>query len=240
MKKIILTATVILTMISCSVEYYPTTYNAPLFNGMEQFEATGSYGNSGWGGQIAYAPVNHFGFIATGSYVDRDENSYFFTDDSENEDGDPDFHKHLFGEAGIGYFTGMGSKGAFEIYGGYGRGRTEGYNGGDWTEDYDKATYSKYFLQPQIGVTNDVFEGALVTRISAIDMKSSYKNYQSLGIFFEPGFVFKVGYKYVKYYTQIGFSVPVSSDSEEMKFDNSVFNISFGLNISFGGYNNKK
>lgn len=239
MKKIILAGIIIFSMISCSIEYYPTTYNVPLFTGMEQFEATASYGNGGFGGQIAYAPINHFGFIATGSFVDKDESNFFFNNGG-TEDGnlDPDFHKHLFGEAGLGYFTGMGSKGSFEIYGGYGRGRTEGFNE-DFDTDYDKATYSKFFLQPEIGITNHIFEGAFISRLSAVDMKSNVNNYQTFAVFFEPGFVFKVGYKYVKYYTQIGFSVPMFMDQEDLKYDYSIFNVSVGLNFSFGGYNNK-
>jgi len=238
MKKIILAITIGLIGASCSIEYYPTTYNAPLFTGMEQFESNISWGTSGYDAQIAFAPINHFGFIATGSYADRNSSSEF---DDNSTDIDHDFHKHLFGEMGLGYFTGIGSKGAFEIFGGYGRGRTEGYYDDSWDSNspYDKATYSKYFIQPEIGITNKVFEGALVTRLSMIDMNSKINNYNTTALFMEPGIVMKVGYEYVKFYTQFGFSFPIDADNDYRRYNYSFFNVSVGLNFSFGGYNNK-
>jgi hypothetical protein len=234
MKKIILLSIIVTLIASCSIEYFPTTYNAPLFTDMEQFESTVNVGNNGFDAQIAFAPINHFGFIATGSYADRN------SDDNEDDLNlyNSDFHKHLFGEMGLGFFTGMGSKGSFEIYGGYGHGRTEGYDD-SWDYDYDKATYSKYFIQPEIGITNKVFEGALVTRLSLIDMSSIVNDYRSTVAFMEPGVVFKVGYEYIKFYTQLGFSLPIAMDAEDMKYNYSFFNFSFGLNFSFGNYNNK-
>jgi len=233
MKRNILFFAVTIILASCrSIEYYPTTYNAPLFTDGEQFECTVNWGKSGTEAQISLAPINHFGFIATGSYADRNSSSEFNQDDNDSETDD-NFHKHMFGEAGIGYFTKIGTKASFEVYGGYGQGKTEGYND-DWITDYDRATYSKYFLQPTIGLTNDVFEGAFISRFSMIDMKSKVHVYQSQTVFYEPGIVLKVGYKFVKFYSQIGLSVPIIEGDDELLYDHSVFNVSIGLNFSIG------
>jgi hypothetical protein len=215
---------------SCSIEYYPTSFNAPLFSGPEQFEGSINGGKNGGELLLAVSPINHLGVIATGNYKNTED------DEKTNSNGDlKDFNKHLFGEAGIGYYTKIGNKGAFEIYSGYGRGITEGLNEELSVRDYDKAYYTKYFLQPQIGIYNHVFEGALVTRLSLIDMNSIVNDYQQSVVFFEPGIVMKVGYKNIKFCSQIGLSVQ-TDDEIELKFDHSIFNFSAGLNFSFGGY----
>jgi hypothetical protein len=219
-----------LLVCSCSIEYYPTSFNAPLLSDAEQFEGTVSLGKNGGELLLAFSPVNHFGVIATGNYKDNKNN------ETTTDNGDlKDFNRHLFGEMALGFFSKVGSKGVFEVYGGYGYGITEGLNEVLSEVDYDKAFYSKYFFQPQIGISNKIFEGALVTRLSLIDMNSTAYDYQQSVLFIEPGLVIKVGYKNIKFCTQLGLSLP-SDDNIELKFDHSIFNFAAGLNFSFGGY----
>jgi hypothetical protein len=215
---------------SCSIEYYPTSFNVPLFYDEQQFEGALCGGKNGYELMLAFSPINHFGVIATGNYANNDQN-----ENSTNNGELKDFNKHLFGEMGLGYFNKLGSKGVFEVYGGYGQGITEGLNKTFSTADYDKASYSKAFFQPQIGIYNNVFEGALVTRLSLIDMKSKVYDYQQSVLFVEPGIVLKVGYKNIKFCWQFGLSI-ANEDDVYLKFDHSILNFSAGLNFSIGGY----
>jgi hypothetical protein len=222
-----------LLLMGCVAEYYPTMLNAPLFKGEEEFEASILTGTSGYDVQIAYAPINHLGFLVSGSYKDRrvDNDSTDFKN----------YHKHLFGEFGAGYFVKISDNFVFEAFAGGGYGSMEGVYHANFIfdfDDYDRVEYAKLFLQPQIGVANDVFEFAFATRLSGINVwYLDSSDSTDFGLFLEPLLSFKVGYRYVKFTTQFGLSFPLN---ENFDFEHNPFIFGVGLNFSFGGYRKKE
>ncbi len=213
---------------SCSREYYPTTVNAPFFNEPGEFEASILTGNSGADLHLAYAVADQFALMVNGSFADRkqDENNTFF----ENA------HKHIFGEFGAGYFLPSENAFRFEIYGGYGMGQMEGTysSSSSYFYDTDQAFYRKIFLQPQVGVSNDVFEGGISTRFTSIILSSPDVGRDNTGFFMQPVIISKVGYKYIKFIGEIGLSIPLNS--EQIEFDYAPLIMSVGVNFSFGNY----
>ncbi|MCD4665880.1 MAG: hypothetical protein K8R68_11475 [Bacteroidales bacterium] len=242
LKYLIICISLFSLLTSCtSYEYFASSVNAPIFTDKGQFEGSILTGTNGIDLQLAYAPVNHFGIITTGSYSDRkNRNNY-------------DFHKHKYGEIGLGYFKKIKEKFVFEVYGGYGFGDMEGNYHYDNTlfginiDDYDKAEYSKYFIQPLFGMSGKVFEGGFTPRFSGINMTMLEQNETQFIVFFEPVFVAKVGYKYIKFISEIGFCLPLGIEytkdgyplifSGQTSFEYSPLIFCLGINMSFGGYN---
>ncbi|MCD4664562.1 MAG: hypothetical protein K8R68_04760, partial [Bacteroidales bacterium] len=236
-------------LISChSNEYIASTVNAPIFNDKGQFEGCFLAGTNGFDLQLAYTPIYHLGIIASGSFDDR-----------ENSEDDT-FHKHKSFEFGLGYYKKIKEKFAFEAYGGYGFGNMEGYynetvNFDFWIinstlnfEDYDKAEYRKYFIQPLIGYCGRVFEGGVALRFAGVDMTVIDENISEFLVFWEPVVVAKVGHKHVKFISQLGLCLPIGYETThdgtpilfggDPSYDFSPFLFTVGLNVSFGG--NKK
>lgn len=231
----------VILLSSCrSNEYIAPAVNAPIFTGKGQFEGSFLIGTNGFDLQLAYAPIYHLGIIASGSFKD-----------SESPDDDT-FQKRKSGEFGLGYFKKIKEKFAFEVYGGYGFGSMEGYynksvsidlniiNPTFHSEDYDKAEYRKYFIQPLFGYSSHIFEGGFTPRFTGVDMTIIDQNISQFIVFFEPAVVAKVGYKHIKFIGQVGICLPIGLDEDgvvgETSFDYSPFLLSVGVNVSLGGY----
>jgi hypothetical protein len=230
MKNLVLSSLLLIALVSCSVEYYPTSINEPVFKNKGEFEATINGGTNGADLQFACSPVNHFGIITTGSFSDR--SSKIDSTDFEN------YHKHLFGEFGAGYFVNFSKNMVFEVFGGYGYGRMEGmYKSGPFY-DISSVHYSKVFIQPFIGFSNNIFEGGFANRISGINMTMLEDNSTQFGLFYEPAFVSKLGYKYVKFFAELGLCIPINV--EDFNFHYAPVMFSVGLNLSIGGYGSVK
>ncbi|MEA2105370.1 MAG: hypothetical protein U9P82_01395 [Bacteroidota bacterium] len=101
-------------LFSCSPEYIPNMANSPMFSNQGELQATVATGTSNFDAQTAYAITDHIGIMVNGSYG------------NETNDTTDDFHKHAFIEAGLGYYEKIGENVRYEIYGGYGFGKTEG------------------------------------------------------------------------------------------------------------------
>ena len=121
---------------SCSERlYYPDRANVPAFREAHELKAVLSVKPQDFmdgGGSpacpaadVAYAPINHLGIIASyRTIVNRDAYLYPVSGKPENYsvyNTSVAINGHRF-EGGAGYFTGLGRKGIFEIYGGYGNG----------------------------------------------------------------------------------------------------------------------
>jgi len=227
---------------SCrSYEYIAPAVNAPVFTAKGQFEGNVLIGTSGFDFQLAYAPIYHLGIIASGNFQDRKSN--------ENAT----FRKHKSFEFGLGYFKKIKEKFAFEVYGGYGFGNMEGYYNETYEfkfwiiqttrnyEDYDKAKYTMFFIQPLFGFSSKVFEGGFTPKFAAVNMTVIDQDVTQFGYFFEPVIVSKVGGRHVKFISQLGLCIPVGfnfTDSEtgaDLVYDYSPIMFCIGVNISFGG-----
>lgn len=208
---------------SCSPEYVPNMVNSPMFSNAGEFQATIATGNSNFDAQTAVAITDNIGFMVNGSYG------------NETNDSTDDFHKHSFIEAGIGYYEKIGTKGRYEVYGGYGFGKVDGYfENALFDEVITDARYNRFFVQPGIGVSTGIYDGSFSPRFVLVQMDPKGANFPSTqyDAFFEPVITSKIGYKYVKFIIQFGVSVPIGDQAPTYEHERFIFN--FGLNLNLG------
>lgn len=204
---------------SCSPEYIPNMVNSPMLSNQGEFQATVATGTSNFDAQTAVAITDNIGIMFNGSYG------------NETNDSTDDYHKHLFFEGGVGYFDKFGTKGRYEIYGGYGTGKVEGYydNALVGSEIAD-ANYNRFFLQPGIGISTGIFDGSFSPRLVFVQM--NFNRSGNYNTFFEPVITSKIGYKYVKFVAQIGASFQLGDQQLNYEHQHLIFN--FGVNINLG------
>lgn len=214
---------VVAVFASCSPEYIPNMVNSPMFTNAGEFQATIATGNSDFDAQTAVAITDHIGIMINGSYG------------NETSDSSDNFHKHRFIEAGVGYYEKIGTKGRFEVFGGYGFGEAKGFFENNWFDDeITNAKYNRFFVQPGIGISTGIFDGSFSPRLVLVQMNPKGANFDAsqYNTFFEPVITSKIGYKYVKFIAQFGVSVPMSDT--ELTYDHQHFIFNFGLNFNIG------
>lgn len=199
MKNLIYFLLIIFVTVSCAPAYTPNTVNVPLFSSQNEVQFAITTGTSGIDAQTGYAPTDHIGVILNGSYANRS--------DSNN------YHRHNFIECGGGYYTKMGSNGRLELLGGYGMGNVDAHFKGVIYDYYTKTTLKRIFIQPSIGNVSDFFEIAFAPRLVFVHVKSPLDtlNKYPTDPFLEPTITLKVGWKYIKFVTQFGLSLPLVS-----------------------------
>jgi hypothetical protein len=234
---------------SCSyphMYYSPNMMTVPLFKEAAEFSGTlsGSFGtvNSSFEMQTAFSLPAHIAlglnFMTGGNnnsgttYKDRSDNTYF--------------------EGFGGFYSSFADIGIFEIYAGYGGGNQKhifAYNdwdwgGGTWVQDGTaELNFSKFFIQPDIGVRTKIIEGAFSFRLSRLNFKEivyANTNYRlselqalqadEVSWLIEPSFTFRAGHDPVKFQIQGIYSANPSNP--ELQFEHFRFNL--GLNIKFG------
>ncbi len=206
---------------SCVPAYIPNTVNTPLFTGKHELQANIGTGISGWDPQVAFSVTNHIGIMVNSSFANRNPDS-------------TDFHRHAFVEGGAGYFISPVSSLVLEAYAGFGTGKVETYYK---TWGIANANIRRFFFQPSVGFTNKVFDASFTPRLVLVNIedvihdpaKVYHTGYQP---FIEPTFTFKVGYKYVKFFTQFGFSFPI--DNNHYSYDYQLLMFSMGIHATFG------
>jgi len=225
------------TLSGCSHYYYvPNVQNVPLLKEKEEFHLSASLG----GGeesvsteiQAALALTDNIGIMANFMSVKGGNHS-------EN-----DWGKGLYFEGALGYYKPFEQYGVFEVYGGVG--------GGSQHHEYYFASNSgnadlsilKFFVQPALGFTHNVFEIAFSTRLCYLsfygirnnisgsqaeyDKVSSFANKNYL--FLEPAFTVRAGWKNLKLQGQI---IIASYKLKKDFYDFEGFHMSFGLNYTF-------
>lgn len=233
---------------SCS---YPHMYHSPnmmvvpLFKDPVEFSGTvtGSFGtvNPSFEMQAAMSLPSHIAlganFMTGGknnsgtTYEDRSDYNYF--------------------EGFGGFYSSFADIGIFEMYAGYGEGiqkHTFAYNdylgSGGWVQDGTaEMNFSKFFIQPDIGVRTKIIEGAFSLRFSKINFKElTYSNtvYREDELAFlkannsswliEPGITFRVGHDPVKFQIQGVFSANPSNPNQKLEH----FRVNMGLDFKFG------
>jgi len=105
----------------------------------------------------------------------------------------------------------MGEHGRLELLGGYGMGNVDAHFKGVIFDYYTKTTIKRIFIQPSIGNVSDVFEIAFTPRLVFVHVKSPLDtlNTYPTDPFLEPTLTLKVGWKYIKFVTQFGISLPL-------------------------------
>jgi hypothetical protein len=223
-KKIIFHALALMLIINgCAPAYVPNVINTPLLSNKGEIQAALHTGASGTDPQFAYAITDNIGIMLNGSFANR------------TSDTTADFHKHQFVELGTGYYTNFGERGRFETFGGFGYGKLQAeFNNSLWNSTSD-VNSSRLFIQPSIGVTTNMFDGSLSSRIVMVNMHQASN--KSTGYFIEPVLTGKVGSRYVKAVFQFGLSLPLNS--ENIAFNYQPFLFSIGLQgYLFKGHKN--
>jgi len=228
--KLLFLSLILICASSCSYIYIPNAPNVPLISTKGEVQASVLTGTSRLDLQSAYGLTDKIALMANGSF-----SNHIRAVDSSS------IHKHNMGELACGYYTKVGRSGRLEVYGGFGYGETYNYDMGSYSYYGNlDGKYGKIFVQPNIGATSDIFDGAMSLRVCYVNyfdfnyFSSAYKAQKSL--FVEPVLTGKIGYKNVKLITQIGFSLPVLQ-SDIVFFDPFILNI--GINIKLNTIKSK-
>lgn len=221
---IILSIAAVAMIQSCAPIYIPSNHNVPLFTEKGEIQLGAAHGTNGTNLQAAVSVIDHLAVMGNFAFAVRE------TSDSS------DYRKHSFYDLGLGYYNTFGGKGRYEVYGGYGRGVGEAYDNYTFISPQSvtaRGKYDRLFLQGNLGLGNEVFEGAISYRVSYLSFyefeqvsTSTPVNFSTEEIMMEPAITLKVGGPNFKFLAQFGFSFPYDS---HVDFDYQPFNMSFGI-----------
>jgi hypothetical protein len=208
----------------CSHSYYaPNAQQVPLFTEKHQVQITGYAG----GGDIiksndlhvAASLTDHFAITGSGNWIS-----------STNDVNSSNQMYGRYGEFALGYFQKIDRLGVFEIYGGTGSSFQH--------HDYDSAQtsdlrYTKYFIQPVIGLKKAHFEGGISFRISYVnftDIINSSYTHDGMPIktgytFFEPAVTIRTGFSFVKFQAQWQIVSSLASNRTTFAYSGDMVNV---------------
>lgn len=250
MKKniILIISLIILLLHGCSYPHFyysPNTQDVPLFTEKNQFSGNvaGSFGlvNNSFEIQAGLSLPAHVALTANLMTGGNDNTSNSVSD----------FSKINYFEGTAGYYTSFSDIGVFEIYGGYGKGSQRhafSYDEYDswftWTWIPDgtaNLSFSKFFIQPDIGIKSEYLEGAFSCRLSRMDFYDIEMNstvYHSDELItlkqnsnpwlLEPALTFRGGSKSVKGQVQVIYAGNLGNSA--LLFEK--FRFSFGLHLN--------
>ena len=209
---------------SCAPAYIPNAVNMPLISNKGEVQLAIHAGVCGFDPQVTVAVSDHIAIMANGSFQNEE------SDTSDN------YHKHYFGEIGVGYYTTIQNLARFEVYGGYGYGKVQIRNNGLFNSSVvSDVLYHRIFLQPTFGFTSAFFDMGFAPRIVLIRMMPKQFTYKTITKpFIEPVGTIKLGYKYFFIITQLGFSFPLFNTDNQEWFDYNPFIFSIGIQFKFG------
>ncbi len=232
--------------ISCSHYYYgPNSNNTPLLKEKEaklnlQYAATTEF--EAFEVQSAAAISKHTGVMLNYITGGGNDNNDFFG--SNGESG----HAHEF-EFGAGYFTPIKNTAlVFETFGGMGFGAI---NNTHYRSELSKVKFTKYFIQPEIGVRKNGFEFGFSSRFSFVNQTLDFSSVTSdnnddafddliylkerPGSFlWEPGIVLRAGGQ--KFLVQVQYTWSTNINNPEMKQEHGIFNIGFCIPIDYQNF----
>ncbi|MCC7303376.1 MAG: hypothetical protein IT233_12105 [Bacteroidia bacterium] len=196
-------------------DYFPHRVNAPMLNNQGDLNIEASVGSGGLDFQGAVSPVKNLGLVFNYSTINGS-------------------HSHSVFEGGIGYYRSIGTKGLFELYGGYGMGDVRSTSTDlQGNSSTIKMDFSRIFIQPAIGllVTKETNPERKIRGNSYFATRLSYLDFGSdqQVLFIEPVIGARMGLKSIQFNTQFGVSLPTVSG----KIDNFPILVSFGLTYSF-------
>lgn len=218
--------------------YVPNQVNAPLLK--ERYEFKGSVTPTNLQG--AFAITDNIAIMANGQYL-YGFNYLDPANENNSNNNDLLVSNRTRGglvEGAVGFFKPFGpsKKMVFDVYAGYGGGgfktiTREYSNSGSSGNENDymiKNRFSKVFIQPSIGFVHPVVETIFSSRFSMVNFydsqlgvkafegdnagKADFMRINNKPIaFYEPAFTVRVGYRYVKFQSQLQFSVPLNNGS---------------------------
>lgn len=236
--------TVAFAFSSCTHYYYtPSAHSVPLFQAKNQFKAAiGGGGNddvSTTDIHAAYSITKNIAVMANAMFAKGGENS------SAN------WGKGSYFDGAIGFYKPFSNQWVFEIFTGFGNSaqhhQYNQYDAEGWSSQNNEGTadlyFTKFFVQPSIGLTFKNFDIAVTAGISSINFyrinnsphtnnEESYRlftisqNHNS--ILFEPSITLRGGSKYVKGQLQILSAHNLSYSDLPFLYNN----VSFGVTLS--------
>jgi hypothetical protein len=239
---------VLLTSCSFPHFYYsPNVQNVPMFTEKTVFsgDIAGSVGvvNNSFEIQAGLSLPGHVALTA----------NYMTGGTKHFRDNISDLSKVSYFEGTTGFYTSFKEYGVFEVYGGYGKGsqnHTFVYKeyGGQliWTWVPDgtaNLSFSKIFIQPDIGIKTEWMEGAFSCRLSKLNFNdieinnTAYRldelntlKQNSAPWLLEPAFTFRGGLKSVKIQIQVVYAGNLSNP--DLLFEKLRFNVGLHFNLS--------
>ncbi|HEX2984088.1 MAG TPA: hypothetical protein VHO28_11150 [Ignavibacteriales bacterium] len=186
---------------SCATVYVPNAVNMPMLDKAADVQIGGYGGRGGFDLQGAAAITDNLAIMVNGAYINQPVDS-------------SDYMKRKFGEVALGYYKKTSEAGRFDVFIGYGIGKTstrDTYEFIGVNTDYVEGSYSRIFLRPGFG-----WEGELVdvswafricyVRVSSFKGEGVYVNYNKESMFYEPAVTVRIGTPTVKFSVQGGFS----------------------------------
>jgi hypothetical protein len=193
----------------------PNVQNVPLFKEKNEYRFSGTYGEGDESTcvevQAAYSVTDKIGVMTD------------FMSARGGTVSSKNYGKGNYLDGAIGYYKPIGRFGVFEIYGGLG--------GSNQQHEYTSAYYNQYngtsdlsfiklYIQPSFGLTFNVFDIALSTRICRLSFNNIYNNiygntnlYNELNtianknhLFLEPAITLRGGWKNVKVQFQAAYT----------------------------------
>lgn len=251
MNKLYAIACLCLLFCSCSPRiYFPDRTNVPFLSeaGETKLTASAKIQNQSASSKVAFSPSLDFAVALTDNIgimaSFRNTNRYANDDDWLYSNSNSQDSIHYSGnrfELGAGYFMPFGTKGHFEVYGGFGSGNINRDNLRDLGGNYT-SKYYRIFIQPAVGMkVKDIIEfgGGMrfaYQRFNAFssddpdlqyDFTHSRAEIENTGFFFwEPFVHFAAGPKYVKFNLQAGFGLDMTTTQ---LYNNSPFYLSLGI-----------
>lgn len=226
-----------LAMGSCTHYYYvQNIHNVPLFKEKNEIRATAAIG---LGSEVTTTEIQAAYSFADNLGAMVDYVSLFGGDRLKNNYG-----KGYYMDGAIGYFKPIQSHGIFEIYGGVGTGSQQHhYPSTGQIDNTANLSFTKIFIQPSFGLTTNMVDIALSSRISNLHFNNISnriaKNYSEFtcvndisqnrnSVLLEPALTLRTGWKYLKLQAQ--YSISENMSNPNLKFEKST--ISLGLYIS--------
>lgn len=235
MRNIALVIPILLFIASCSPVYVPNARNSPLFRKGGEFQGSVQLGTVQLGtdidAQAAVSVTKHFALMGNFSYADN-----------QSQDQDK-YHNHKFVEGAIGYFSNDG-KWCYEVFAGYGKGEGSSYDQYDFfnttTEIKTTGKFTRFFIQPAVGLNKKIVNVSFVPRISLVDF-NEFTSDDAVAphitegdpkIFIEPAVIGRINFLENRLFFafQSGASIPTS----KIHYEYCPFNVFLGLGFRIG------
>ncbi|MEO6830730.1 MAG: hypothetical protein ABI378_00795 [Chitinophagaceae bacterium] len=243
MKRIIASVILLLILTGCTHYYYiPNAQNVPLFRDKNEFRVALSAGGGDEtnfvGFHSAYAVTNHIGVAA----------NYMYGYGGRKNDGN-DWARGHYLDAALGYFQQIDKHGVFEVFAGVGSGNQHheyqfshsSFGGGSQPNTFGSADlpFTKYYIQPSIGITYFGFDLAVTSAFALLSFNEVKKNmdmseseYRVLdaidqnrtSLMFEPGITVRGGWQFLK--GQIQLLGVINTSGKDLKFEKNESSIS--------------
>jgi len=202
-------------LVGCAPVYIPNVVNTPLLSNKGEIQAAINTGSSGFDPQIAFAITDNIGVMVNGSF----RNS---TSDTSNN-----YHKHNFGEIGLGYYKKINLNSRFGIYSGLGYGEVNVVDESAIFASYSNIYSYRFFIQPEYGTSGKIVDFGIASRFVFLNIHQASISYTKYYV--EPAITARFGLEHFKFSMQFGYSIPLNNN---YTVDYNPFMFSFGLHAN--------